>query len=118
MKLWVYKDLEERRVKEKVGRLMLLATRSGISVRNADSCWHFGVGLEVVVTLRLCVDGDGMLWPAGPFPMRGGFLILWFVLCGACGGGMMMMMMGILYSNNTMDDDVWLSVLLRDDTQL
>jgi hypothetical protein len=24
--------------------------------------------------------------------------------------------MGILYSNNTMDDDVWLSVRLRDDT--
>jgi hypothetical protein len=55
VKLWVYKDLEGRRVKEKVG--LLSATRSGMSVRNADSCWHFGVGLGVVVTLRLCVDG-------------------------------------------------------------
>ena len=82
MKLWVYKDLKIGRKNSQRKSSAAIGNTKWYSVRNADSCWHFGVGLGVVVTLRLCVDGDGMLWPAGPLPMRGGFLILWFVLCG------------------------------------
>lgn len=54
MKLWVYKDLKIGRKNSQRKSSAAIGNTKWYSVRNADSCWHFGVGLGVVVTLRLC----------------------------------------------------------------